>query len=96
MKRPSKATLALLAATVLSSGQALAAEMADRIWSGGPILTMDDTNPRAEAVAEKDGEIIAVGSEAEVMKLKGKDTRIIDLGGARCCRVSSMPMAMPS
>jgi hypothetical protein len=81
MKRPSKATLALLAATVLSSGQALAAEMADRIWSGGPILTMDDTNPRAEAVAEKDGEIIAVGSEAEVMKLKGKDTRIIDLGG---------------
>ena len=81
MKRASTAALALLAATLLSSTQVLAAERADRIWSGGPILTMDDTNPRPEAVAEKDGEIIAVGSEADVMKLKSKDTKIIDLGG---------------
>ncbi|MCU0562612.1 MAG: amidohydrolase family protein, partial [Desulfobacterales bacterium] len=54
---------------------------ADRIWSGGPILTMNDAAMRAEAVAEKDGKIVAVGSRATVTKLKGPDTKLIDLGG---------------
>ena len=38
--------------------------LADKIYSGGPILTMDDANPRAEAVAVKAGRIVAVGSAA--------------------------------
>ncbi len=54
---------------------------ADTIYSGGPILTIDDANPRAEAVAVKDGRIIAVGPVAEVMALKGDKTRMVDLGG---------------
>jgi predicted amidohydrolase YtcJ len=54
---------------------------ADRIWSGGPILTMNDAAMRAEAVAEQGGRILAVGSRAEVMKTRGPDTRLIDLGG---------------
>lgn len=54
---------------------------ADTIYSGGPILTIDDANPRAEAVAVKDGRIIAVGPVAEVMPLKGDTTRMVDLGG---------------
>ena len=40
---------------------ALAAEVADTIYTGGTILTMNDASPRAEAVAVKDGRIIAVG-----------------------------------
>lgn len=60
---------------------AIAQEVADRIWSGGPILTMDDRAMRAEAVAEKGGKIVAVGSKAGVMKLQGKSTKVIDLAG---------------
>lgn len=54
---------------------------ADRIWSGGPILTMNDQAMRAEAVAEAGGTIIAVGAKTEVMKLKGANTELIDLQG---------------
>lgn len=73
--------LAVIAAG-LSALPALAAEeIADRIWSGGPVLTMNDMAPRAEAVAEKDGVILAVGTAEEVMKFKGKGTTLIDLKG---------------
>src|SRR6056297_3322094 len=57
------------------------AQPADRIWSGGTILTMNDAAMRAEAIAERDGQIISVGSRAEVMKFRGRDTRLIDLNG---------------
>jgi predicted amidohydrolase YtcJ len=46
------------------------AQVADRIWAGGPILTMNDRAMRAEAVAEQGGRIVAVGSRATVMKLR--------------------------
>jgi hypothetical protein len=42
---------------------------------------MNDTAMRAEAVAVKDGRIIAVGGEAEVMKSKGAETVVTDLAG---------------
>jgi len=72
----------LMAAAVLSSTAVLAAEPpAERIWSGGSILTMNDKGMRAEAVAERGGRIVAVGSKAEVMKLKGAGTELIDLKG---------------
>ena len=58
-----------------------AADQADRIWSGGPVLTMNDDAMRAEAVAENDGRILGVGTEVEVMKLRGPDTQMIDLAG---------------
>ena len=54
---------------------------ADRIWRGGPILTMNDAAMRAEAVAVKDGRILAVGSEKSVMAHRGRATEVIDLGG---------------
>jgi predicted amidohydrolase YtcJ len=69
------------AAIVLQAGAASAQEVADRIWSGGPILTMSDAAMRAEAVAEKGGRIIAVGPLATIMAHKGAGTRMIDLGG---------------
>jgi predicted amidohydrolase YtcJ len=55
--------------------------VADAIYSGGPIITMDDARPRAEAVAIKDGRIVAVGRNEEVVKLRGNGTRMIDLAG---------------
>ena len=57
------------------------AQPADRIWAGGPVLTMNDAAMRAEAVAERGGRIVAVGSKAEVMKLQGPGTKLIELDG---------------
>jgi predicted amidohydrolase YtcJ len=73
--------LTLAAAGLVLASAAGAQEAADRIWSGGTILTMDDAAMRAEAVAEKDGLILAVGDEEDVMGLKGLDTEMIDLRG---------------
>jgi predicted amidohydrolase YtcJ len=74
--------LQLVAALLLVSSSTVAlAQSADRIWSGGPILTMDDNAMRAEAIAEAGGKIVAVGSKADVMKLKGPGTELIDLEG---------------
>jgi predicted amidohydrolase YtcJ len=71
----------ILALSLLLASAAANAQMADRIWSGGPILTMDDTAMRAEAIAEAGGKIVAVGSAADVMKLKGPKTQVINLKG---------------
>jgi hypothetical protein len=54
---------------------------ADRIFVGGPVLTMNDAQPRAEAVAVKDGKIIAVGTVDEIMALKGEATEVTELDG---------------
>jgi predicted amidohydrolase YtcJ len=51
------------------------------IYYGGPILTMVKDGDRAEALAVKDGRILAIGTKAKVMSRKGKDTKLIDLGG---------------
>jgi len=77
MYRPTALALVCLAFALPSAAQ----ETADRIWSGGPIITMNDKALRAEAVAEKGGRIVAVGSKAGVMKLKGPGTQMVDLKG---------------
>lgn len=70
-----------IAVLALMAPAAFAAEVADVIYAGGPILTMDDANPLVEAVAVKSGRIIAAGEAAEVMKLKGGATQMVDLAG---------------
>ena len=74
--------LAIVAVALAAFAVPVAAQQsADRIWSGGPIITMNDKAMRAEAVAEAGGKIVAVGSKATVMKLKGPSTQMIDLKG---------------
>ncbi len=60
---------------------AFAVEFADSVYYNGTILTMDDARPRAEAVAVKDGRILAVGNRNEILGLKGGRTETIDLEG---------------
>ena len=60
----------------------LAAQAPDRILVNGVVHTMDETRPRAEAVAMTGGRITAVGSTAEVLAGKGPQTEVIDLRGA--------------
>ena len=57
-------------------------QAADTIYVGGDIVTINDAAPTAEALAVKDGRILAVGSRIDVEKShKGGSTRIVDLGG---------------
>ena len=57
-------------------------DAADAIYTGGDIVTVNDKQPTAEALAVKDGKILAVGARADVEKAhKGAATRIVDLGG---------------
>ncbi len=46
------------------------------------VLTMDDANPRAAALAVSANRILAVGSEAQIDAYSGPDTHVIDAKGA--------------
>lgn len=60
---------------------AAAGESADTIYFGGPILTMDDTRPRVEAVAVRQGTILGAGELADMDALRGEATVDFDLEG---------------
>ncbi|MFR2966561.1 MAG: amidohydrolase [Anaerovoracaceae bacterium] len=53
----------------------------DTIFYNGNIYTMDDAIPKAEAVAVKDGIILRVGTNEEILELKTEDTELCDLKG---------------
>jgi hypothetical protein len=78
--RPLACFVALLSIVGLKTSRSLA-QSADAIYSGGTIITMHDAAPRAEAVAVKDGRIIAVGTKAELERFRDARTKAVDLGG---------------
>ncbi|MBJ8344839.1 amidohydrolase [Antrihabitans sp. YC2-6] len=49
----------------------------------GTVLTVDDSQPTAEAVAAKDGRIVAVGDRSDVESWIGPETEVLDIGD-RC------------
>lgn len=51
------------------------------IYHGGVVLTMEATQPRAEAIAIRNGRITAVGTDEQVLPLADRVTRLVDLGG---------------
>lgn len=53
----------------------------DIILHNGNFFTVDSNTPRADAVAIADGRFMAVGTNAEILKLASGRTRKIDLGG---------------
>ncbi|MFQ5704564.1 MAG: amidohydrolase [Gemmatimonadales bacterium] len=72
----------LVIALVVVAAACGPAEYADLVLTNGRIYTLDDSNPWAEAIAVKGERIIAVGSNGEVRRLVGSNTRNIDLAGA--------------
>lgn len=55
---------------------------AEIIYVGGDIVTVDDKQPSAEALAVRGGKILAVGARTDAERAhKGASTRIVDLGG---------------
>ncbi|MDY7225318.1 amidohydrolase [Hyalangium rubrum] len=55
--------------------------MADRIYRGGTILTMNDAQPEVEALAVRGERILAVGTWENLQQLQGTDTEVVDLAG---------------
>lgn len=53
----------------------------DSVIINGKIITVDRKFTITQAVAVKDGKIIAVGSNEDVRKLKGGSTKVLDLRG---------------
>jgi predicted amidohydrolase YtcJ len=54
---------------------------ADTIYWNADVVTVNDAQPTAEAVAVRDGLIVAVGAPADVMDLRGESTLVQDLQG---------------
>ncbi|MDJ0916982.1 MAG: amidohydrolase [Woeseiaceae bacterium] len=69
------------AACLLYGAVAAQTNEADTIFVNARVYTVEKRQPWADAFALSNGRFSAVGSRAEVEKLKGKDTKIIDLGG---------------
>ena len=65
-----------------TQGMEKSKDAADVIFINGKVYTVNTRDPFAEAVAIKDGKFLAVGSAREIEKLAGKQTRVVDLGGA--------------
>ncbi|AJP71802.1 amidohydrolase [Sphingomonas hengshuiensis] len=57
--------------------------MTDLILVNAKVTTLDRANPVADAVAVRDGRILAVGREAEVRAAAAPDAEILDAGGRR-------------
>lgn len=57
------------------------AQDADLVLQNGFVWTVDHRNPRAEAIAARDGKIIYVGSDATAEQYVGSNTRVVDLEG---------------
>lgn len=72
---------AILGGVFLAAGLAGAAPNADLILVNGKIVTVDDRFTIGQAVAISGERVMAVGKNAEIAKLAGRDTRKIDLKG---------------
>ena len=57
-------------------------EPADLVITGGRIVTMDPDRPEAEAIAARGQKVVAVGGSAEIARLIGDNTEIVELDGA--------------
>jgi predicted amidohydrolase YtcJ len=75
----------VLAAAALAASLALAAPekagQADRIFVGGRVWTGEPGRPLADALAIRGTTVLAVGANADLRKLSGKGTEIVDLRG---------------
>ena len=54
---------------------------ADLILHGGKVITLDPKSSIARAVAVREGRIVAVGTDADILAHKGPKTTLIDLKG---------------
>ncbi|MCP3973316.1 MAG: amidohydrolase family protein, partial [bacterium] len=73
--------ITILSLALLVSACSIAPAPADLILTHGKIVTLDDELGEVEALAAKDGLILAVGAAGDVEKFTGPNTEVIDLEG---------------
>lgn len=71
--------LALLGGIIVPT--LVAAQPPDLIVHHGKIVTVDDQFSLAEALAVRGDRLVAVGKNADLLKLAGPDTKLVDVGG---------------
>jgi len=76
-----RAGLILAAAALASAALARAPQPPDLILFHGRIITVDPHDSIAQGVAIRDGRIIAIGTDRDILRLAGTATRRIDLRG---------------
>ena len=54
---------------------------ADLLFVNGAVYTVDAARRWAEAVAVRDGRIVALGTSDDLVELRGSSTEVVDLGG---------------
>jgi predicted amidohydrolase YtcJ len=67
--------------TLAAAATGRAASPPDLILAHGTVITADSRDSIAQAVAIRDGRILAVGTDAAILALQGPHTRVIDLHG---------------
>ncbi|MDV3455981.1 amidohydrolase [Sphingomonas sp. HF-S4] len=65
----------------IGAGPAPKGPTADLILTNARVYTVEEGQPWAEAVAIKDGKILAVGSAKQIAARKGAATKVVDMGG---------------
>jgi predicted amidohydrolase YtcJ len=80
MKPPIANLLRAMVLAVVSAASAFS-QAADTILLNGKVLTVDSQFSIREALAIRDGRIVGVGRSAEMRKLAGAQSRVIDLQG---------------
>jgi len=73
--------MSIVAAALAGLWADAAQAQADLILTNGKVATMTKEGDFVQAVAVKDGKVLATGSNAQVLKLKRADTQVIDAGG---------------
>jgi predicted amidohydrolase YtcJ len=73
--------IAAVAAVLGLGAVPVKAQNADTALVNGKVLTLDQGGTIAEALAVRDGKIVAVGRSADIRALAGPATRIVDIGG---------------
>ena len=79
-------SVAAVASALLLAGLGLgaphaAAQTPDIVLLGGKIATVDAQSSVREALAIEGGKVLAIGTTAEIRKLAGPATRVVDLDG---------------
>lgn len=81
MPRGQTLIVTLAGALLAACAQAPVITPVDRVFTGGPVFTVNPEQPWAEAVAVDDGRIVYVGDTGGVEALIGPETEVTDISG---------------
>jgi predicted amidohydrolase YtcJ len=73
--------LAVILTSLVAAPRAIVAQAADLIVTNARIYTVDENRPLVDAMAIRDGRVVATGPARGVMTMRGPNTRVLDLNG---------------